>query len=350
MENSFRMPAEWESHSAIWLAWPHDTITFGSLNEQDKKLDEGRLVRVESKYMEMIKAIYETEKVKLLVLNQKMKDKVEKLLQNAGIDTAKIVFIITEYADVWIRDYGPTFVKNVAGEIAGVKWKYFSYGGKFPTLIKDNEVFLNLSHGVDWDMFQADIFMEGGAIEVNGKGVVLTTEECLLNSNRNPELNKEQTETHLKENLGASKVIWLKKGLENDHTDGHIDDIAKFVDANTILCAFEDDKLNPNFASLNENYQILQNNTDQDGQPFNLVKLPMPHMNYTDGMQAPVSYANFYIGNKTVLVPVYQDPNDEKALEIIKSHFPDRKIVGIDCRDIIYGGGAIHCITQQEPI
>src|SRR3989344_5388512 len=167
-----RMPAEWEPHSAIWLAWPHDTVTFGSLNEKDKKLDEGRLARVESKYAEMIKAIYQTEKVKLLVLNQEMKDKVEKLLQNAEVDTSKIFFIITEYADVWIRDYGPTFVKNYAGGVAGVKWKYFSYGGKFPTLTKDNEVFINLKEILDLELFQPDLFMEGGAIEVNGKGTL----------------------------------------------------------------------------------------------------------------------------------------------------------------------------------
>ncbi len=345
------MPAEWLPHKATWLAWPHDKITFGSLNELNEEYNSTRLGTVEERYVEIIKAIHLGEDVNLIVLNEEMENRVKEMLFKNNVDLSKINFYITQYADVWIRDYGPTFVKNKdTGEKVLIKWKYYSYGGKFPDLFKDNEVFLNLKKYADREMIQPDIFMEGGAIEVNGEGILLTTEECLLNPNRNPNLNKIEIENLLKENLGVNKIIWLTSGLTNDHTDGHIDDIAKFVNPNTILVAYEEDQNDENFKILDQNFKILENALDQDGKPFNLIKIPMPHMNYSDGRKAPASYANFYITNKVILVPIYNDPNDNKALEIIQSCFPDRKVAGIDCREIIYGGGAIHCITQQEPI
>ena len=344
MENTpknlgFTTPAEWAPHSAVWLAWPHDEITFPD-----------RVEKVEKTFVEIIQAIHQSEPVNLLVLDERMQSRVRELLEKAEVDVSKIFFYITTYADVWLRDYGPMYIKNfTTTEKAWVKWEYNAYN-KFPTLLRDNEVFLNIKYKLEGDMFKPGIVMEGGSIEINGVGALVTTEQCLLNPNRNPNLSKDKIEDYLKDYLGVSKIIWLPEGIINDHTDGHIDDVLKFVNANTILCGYEEDKNDPNFKILDENYKILENSTDQDGKPFNLIKLPMPHMDYDDGTKAPVSYANFYIGNTVVLVPTFNDSNDAKALSIIESSFPDKKIVGINCRDLIYGGGAIHCITCQEPV
>ncbi len=334
----FRMPAEWVPHKAVWLAWPHDTVTF-----------PGKVENVEKTFIEIIKAIHEGENVKLLVLNENMEERVKNLLKSADVDLSKVIFYITTYADVWIRDYGPIFITNPeTKEKAWVKWDYNAYG-KFPTLLKDNEVFLSLKDKVGGRMFKPGIIMEGGSIEINGEGTLITTEQCLLNTNRNPKLDRTQIEEFLKDNIGIKKIIWLKDGLVNDHTDGHIDDMVRFVNPSTIICGYEENQNDPNFKILDENYKILENSRDQDSKPLNLIKLPMPYLNYDDGTKAPASYANFYIGNKVVLVSIFKDPNDEKALSIIQSCFPDRKVIGIDSRDLIYGGGGLHCVTCQEP-
>ncbi len=335
------MPAEWEKHTATWLVWPNDDDYFGA-----------RIDKIKEIYLKIILALHTDELVKLLVLDQKMQDEVSALLVKNGTDLTKIIFYHNAYMDVWVRDYGPTFIK-IEKKIAWIKWHYDCYGGKFPELSPDNNIFLNLKDQIGFQMISVDMAMEGGAIEANGLGTILTTEECLI-LNRNIGKNKKDTEMVFKENLGATNIVWLNKGLVNDHTDGHIDEVARFVSPSKILCAFEEDKTDENYERLLENYKILENSFDQDGKKFEIIKLPMPHMYYDDGAKhnskkAPVSYANFYVGNKTVLVSLFGDKNDEKALSIIKSCFPDRNIVGIDCTDLIYGGGALHCITQQEP-
>ncbi|MFA6274420.1 MAG: agmatine deiminase family protein [Candidatus Paceibacterota bacterium] len=341
-KNKFMMPAEWEKHSATWLAWPNDDDYF-----------EDRIKNIEKIYLEIIKALHKDEFVKLLILNKEKEEKVKIMMQNEGIDLSKIIFYKAEYFDVWMRDYGPIFVKNKEKK-AWIKFTYDGYGEKFPELFPDNQVFLNLKDKIEEEMFLANFVLEGGAIESNGIGTLITTEECLL-SNRNKGKTKEENEIILKKLLGLEKIIWLPLGLLNDHTDGHIDEVARFVGPSKILCAYEDDEKNENYERLNKNYEILKNSTDQDGNKFEIIKLPMPHMVYDksskefNGKQAPVSYNNFYIGNKIVLVSIFNDINDEKALNIIQSCFPDKKVIGIDCRDLIYGGGAIHCITQQEP-
>ncbi len=340
-KNDFVMPAEWENHSATWLAWPNDDDYF-----------EDRMKHIEQIYLKIISVLHKDEQIKLLVLNDKVEEKVKALMKSSEIDLSKITFYQTEYVDVWIRDYGPTFVKN-KNEKKWVKWHYNGYN-KFPELLPDNEVFINLKDKIDFEMVDAgNISFEGGAIETNGLRTFLTTEECLI-ENRHVG-TKEEINFMLNKFLGATNVVWLNKGLINDHTDGHVDDIARFVAPSKILCAYEDSLEDENFERLSENFKILENSVDQAGNKFEIIKLPMPHMHYADGdknhhnMKAPVSYANFYIGNKAVLVPTFSDPNDEKAFSIIKSCFPEREVVGLDCRDLIYGGGAIHCITQQEP-
>ncbi|MFA5841023.1 MAG: agmatine deiminase family protein [Candidatus Paceibacterota bacterium] len=334
VENNFIMPAEWEKHSATWLAWPYDETTFPK-----------RVAIVEEKYCEIIKVLTETEKIELLVLDEKTKNRVKDIFSNLRIDLSQVNFHVSNYADVWIRDYGPVFLYGIDNSLAWIKAEYNAYGKAtdpfYADLLKDNDVFNSITP--IGEKFNLKMVLEGGSIEVDGQGNLITTEQCLLNSNRNPNLTKEQIEKNLKKYFGVKKIIWLKRGLTNDHTDGHVDDITRFVAPGKILTCYEDDTLDENYEILKENYEILSKLS------FEIIKLPMPHMNYDDGTKAPVSYANFYISNKVVLVPTFNDANDKRAFEIIKSCFPDHKIIGTDCRDIIYGGGALHCITQQQP-
>ncbi|MFA6515043.1 MAG: agmatine deiminase family protein [Candidatus Paceibacterota bacterium] len=342
-ELGFYMPAEWEKHSAVWLAWPYDDTTF-----------PGMVSDIEKIYCQIIKAIEDSEKVNLIVLNIKTQNKVEILLKSFGVNLNNVVFYTQEYADVWVRDYAPiTLLNKKSDNLAFVKWNYNAYGKKddpfFTDLLKDDVVFNNIISDIKYKVFKPDIVLEGGAIESNGEGVLMTTEQCLLNPNRNNELDKGRTEIYLKAYLGVENIIWLKDGLTNDHTDGHIDEIARFVSPDTIVCAYENDKKDLNFNILNDNFKILKNVKDQGGNKFKIIKLPMPHMNYNNGEKAPVSYTNFYIGNSVILMPIFNDPNDKKAVKIIKSLFKNHKIVEIDCSKIIYGGGGLHCITMQQP-
>jgi len=345
LKSGFFMPAEWEKHSAVWLVWPHDEITF----------PDGRIKKVEKIYVEIIKHLHESEDVELLVLNEKMKSNVTEMLARAGVDALKITLHITDYADVWIRDYGPTFIKNPeTRELAWIKWQYNAYNNKFPQLIKDNEVFFALRKDIDKRMFEPGILMEGGAIEVNGQGTALTTEQCLLS--RNPKLSKNEIEKLFKDYLGIKKIIWLKQGLPQDHTDGHMDELARFVSPNKILCAYEENQTDENFKILEANYQSLIKSTDNNNKPFEVVKLPVPHIIYDSNKpfeaegKAPASYTNFYIGNEVVLASVFKDVNDQRALETLQSCFPNHKVIPIDCSDVIYGGGGVHCMTQQQPV
>lgn len=350
------MPAEWELHSAVWLAWPHDITTFTQgINKAEKT------------FCDIIKAMEGSEKVELIVLDNIMQSRAEEMLKNSGVDLANVNFHRVVYTDVWTRDYAPIFLKKDVW----TKWQYNVYGKAnddpiyWTPLAKDNDVFNKIA--LPGKKFEPGIVLEGGAVDVNGQGTLLTTEQCLLNPNRNPNLNKTQIEQYLKDFLGVSKIIWLKRGLANDHTDGHIDDIARFVAPNKIVCAYENNETDENYSSLKDNFEILKNSTDQDGNPFEIIKLPMPHMWYEKGHtvhsatdsasklqrgepeKAAVSFANFYIGNKVILVPVFSDQNDSSALQTLQSCFPGRETIGINCGNIIYGGGTIHCMTQQQP-
>jgi agmatine deiminase len=335
---SYRMPAEWEPHSAVWLAWPYDEITFPD-----------RVEKAEAAFVKMLSAVHASEPAELLVLDEEMKERAQGMLSAADIDMTKINFHVTDYADVWLRDTGPIFVKNGSGNTVITKWIFNAWGNKFPELLKDAAIPEKIGGWKKLPVEEAGIIVEGGAIDVNGMGVCLTTEECLLNKNRNPGKTRADIEKHLGDYLGVRKTIWLGKGLVNDHTDGHIDEIARFVATDRIVCAFEDYPGDENYTALQSNYKTLTEASDADGRPFEVIRLPMPHVRYDDGSKAPVSYTNFYIGNEVVLAPVFNDENDREALEILRGCFPGREVVGIDCSDIIYGGGAIHCMTQQEP-
>ena len=338
-EDGFFMPAEWQPHSAIWLAWPYDQTTFPD-----------RVGKVEATYVQIIKEIHESEDVNLFVIDEPTKKKATGMLQQAGVNLDKVRFWVYDYADVWFRDYGPIFIKNPkTHELAMVHWAFNSWGDKYESLLKDKEIPDVINKELKLTYFKPGIVLEGGSIDVNGEGTLLTTEQCLLNSNRNPNLNKQQIEQYLMDYLGVRHFIWLKRGILGDDTDGHIDDIARFVNSTTVVCAFENNLDDPDYEALKENYELLCKSTDQDGKPLKIVKLPMPKAESVEGYRLPASYANFYIGNTKVLVPIFNHPNDVKALETLQELFPDRKVVGIDCRDLVYGFGTLHCISQQQP-
>jgi len=335
---SYRMPAEWEPHSAVWLAWPYDEITFPD-----------RVEKAEAAFVQILAAVNKSEDAELLVLDEEMRKRAHGMLAEAGIDMARINFHLTDYADVWLRDTGPIFVKDESGKTVITKWVFNSWGNKFPELLKDAAIPGKIGEWKDIPIEEPQIIIEGGAIDVDGAGMCLTTGQCLLNRNRNPGKSKADIEKYMEEYLGVKKTVWLKEGLLNDHTDGHIDELARFVAPGRIVCAFEDDPDDENFGILGDNYRTLTEATDLDGRPFELIRLPMPHVRYDDGTKAPVSYTNFYIGNTVVLVPTFNDENDGKALGILRDCFPGREVTGIDCSNIIYGGGAVHCMTQQQP-
>jgi agmatine deiminase len=337
-ELGFSMPAEWEKHDAIWLAWPYDPTTFPD-----------RVERVESTYVQIVKEIHESEDVNLFVTDEAAKEKAIELFRQVNIDLSKVHFYVFNYADVWFRDYGPVFVRNPHHELAMIHWDFNSWGEKYETLLKDKEIPDIINQKMTLRCFKPGIVLEGGSIDINGKGTLLTTEQCLLNTNRNPHLDKQKIQRFLSEYLGVNHFIWLKRGILGDDTDGHIDDLARFVNPTTIVCAYQEDTSDQDYAVLKENYEILSKSLDQDGNKLNIIKLPMPKVVSDYGEPLPASYTNFYIGNTKVLVPIFDHENDSKALTILQGLFPTRKVVGIRCVDLVYGFGTIHCISQQQP-
>ncbi|WP_394339996.1 agmatine deiminase family protein [Methanoculleus sp. UBA208] len=335
--SGYRMPAEWEAHDAVWLSWPHDRETFPDL------------AAVEGIYVEIIAALRGSETVDLLVTDEKMRTRIVAMLEEEGVDTGGVRFHPADYADVWFRDYGPAFLVNPrTGSLAMVNWMFNAWGEKYTELMGDTRIPLIMNRDLELPLFTPGIVLEGGSVEVNGCGTVITTEACLLNPNRNPHLSREEIEAYLEAYLGAGHVIWLKQGIAGDDTDGHIDDIVRFVNPTTVLCALEENEDDENYAVLQENYEILAASADQDGNPLTVIPLPMPGR-VGGAERLPASYANFYIGNTVVLVPVFKHPNDEIALARIRQAFPDREVVGIDCTAMVEGLGAIHCISQQQP-
>jgi agmatine deiminase len=337
-EQGFYMPAEWEKHDAIWLAWPYDPTTFPN-----------RVERVEATYVQIIKEIHLSESVNLFVTCETVKEKVTKLIKEADIDLNRVNFFVFDYADVWFRDYGPIFIKNNKHELAMVHWDFNSWGEKYDTLLKDKQIPNVINQKMALKCFKPGIVLEGGSIDVNGKGTLLTTEQCLLNSNRNPHLKRKEIEQFLSEYLGVTNFIWLKSGILGDDTDGHIDDLARFVNENTIVCGFQEDQNDVDYNTLKENYDTLCQATDQDGKKMRIVKLPMPKVISDNDERLPASYTNFYIGNKKVLVPIFDHENDARALSVLQGLFPMHKVVGIRCDDLVLGFGTIHCISQQQP-
>lgn len=340
----YRMPAEWESQKAVWLSWPHNVEWWGS-----------EVSRVEQGYGRWVEALSAGQEVNVLVPNTKVKKRACDVLQEYDVLTSNLHFYSIKTGEIFIRDYGPTFVVNdITRQKAMVSWEFNAWGGKYENSIRDTTVPDKMNRYLKLPVFRPGIVMEGGAIDVNGCGTVLTTESVLLNPNRNPQLSKYELEKYLCDYLGVSNVLWLNEGLFGDDTDGHIDDIARFVNPTTVLCAFEEDPSDVNFSRLHENYRRLVGFRDQSGELLNIIRVPMARVDaqehlHTGSSRKPASYLNFYIGNSAVVVPTFQDENDGRALEIIGRYFHDRKIVGIDCVDMVKDGGTLHCASQQEP-
>jgi agmatine deiminase len=334
----FHMPAEWEPHDAVWLSWPHNKNSFPRLNE------------VEEAYFEFIKAVHTSERIELFVPTAVIHRKVRGRLREAGTDLTQINLHTSDYSDVWIRDYGPTFLVNPAlKKTAIVHWDFNAWGEKYEDQIDDGRIPLSINRRLCLPIFTPGIVLEGGSIDVNGKGTVLTTRACLLNPNRNPSLSADQIEERLREYLGIEKVIWLNEGVVGDDTDGHIDDIARFVGPSTVVCAYETDIADANYPALHDNYEILRQSCDQSGKPLTVLKLPMPAPVMDGDERYPASYTNFYIGNSVIIVPIFKDPHDTEALQIIQELFPERKVIGINARAMVEGFGTFHCGTQQQP-
>ena len=334
----YRMPAEWEPHRATWLSWPHNLDTWP---------DE--LAEVEHTMALAAKALATGEAVYINVNNLDQERHVRTVLDEAGV-RGEVRFFHIPTNDAWIRDHGAIFVVDDEGGLAATSWRFNSWGEKYPPWDNDNAASDKMAAALGVRTFDGGMILEGGAIDVNGAGVLLTTESCLLNPNRNPSLSKDDIEQRLQSMLGVRQVVWLGDGIVGDDTDGHIDDITRFVGERTIVTAVEADTSDDNYRALQENLERLQALRDDSGRPCEIIHLPMPRPVYIRGERMPASYANFYIGNRVVLMPAYDDPADDVALAILKTCFPDRDIVPISCRTLIWGQGAFHCLTQQVPL
>jgi len=330
------MPAEWERQAAVWLAWPHDPLTFPDLKA------------VETAYCALVRTLAEGERVELLVVPDRAR-RVAQDLAAAGVRTRNVRLRPFAYADVWFRDYGPTCVVNrPAASLALVNWTFNAWGGKYPELLGDNGIPEHMQRWLDLPVFTPGIVLEGGSIDVDGNGTLLTTEQCLLNPNRNPGLRRRDIEDRLEAYLGVRRIIWLGQGIAGDDTDGHIDDIARFVGPRTVVIAHEPDPADANHHILEDNRRRLATARDAQGRPLTIVRLPMP-ASIEAGAPLPASYTNFLIANASVLVPLFGVPQDTEALSTLAGLFPGRRIVGIDCRAMVAGLGTLHCISQQQP-
>jgi agmatine deiminase len=337
----YRFPAEWEKHEATWLTWPHKEASW-----------PGKINTIYKPYCEFIKLVATGEKVRINVNDEVTKAFAVKKLEEVGADMTQIEFYFHPSNDAWCRDHGPAFLINPAAEQKKVvvDWGYNAWGDKYPPYDLDDVIPTLIGDHFGLPVFNPGIVMEGGSVEFNGAGTILTSRSCLLNENRNPNLSQAQIEQYLMECYGALQVLWVTDGIVGDDTDGHIDDTVRFVNPNTVLTVVESNPLDENYQLLQENLKELKEMRLINGMPLNIIELPMPSPVIHEDTRLPASYANFYIANAAVIVPTFRDVNDDKALEIIRSVFPDRQVVGIDSTDIIWGLGSFHCLSQQEPL
>ncbi|HVG30068.1 MAG TPA: agmatine deiminase family protein [Pyrinomonadaceae bacterium] len=335
-ELGFRMPAEWHPHTATWLAWPKDPETFVE-----------RVPQAEEAFLKIISALAPNEIVNLLVDDETAERAVAARFSFPGAENVR--FVRLETVDSWIRDYGPNFLIDDRGRLAYNDWIFNAWGDKYDSLKHDDAIPKKLEPILGVPRFEPGIVMEGGAIDVNGAGCVLTTEQCLLNPNRNPHLSRGDIEHYLRDYLNAAKVVWLGEGIVGDDTDGHVDDIARFTDEATIVCAVEDDPADENYELLQDNLRRLSLATDAEGRPFRVVPLPMPGVVEGRDGRLPASYANFLIANAVVLAPVFNHANDARAVETLQSLFPARRVTPVPASDLVWGMGTVHCLSQQQP-
>lgn len=338
-KEGYAMPAEWEPHEATWISWPHP----------EGSSFPGAYQRVIPTFVKMAQAIAESEIVRINVKDAAQENQVKALLKGAPPERLEFFHVATN--EPWCRDHGPIFVKRKqTPSLAAIDFGFNAWGYKLSPFEEDDAAATLMGEKLGLPVFDAGEFIfEGGSIDVNGAGTALTTESCLLNPNRNSHLNRQEIEQQIRDYLGVAKILWLGDGIEGDDTDGHVDDITRFVNADTVVTVIEEDEEDPNYEPLQVNYERLLGMSLADGSPLHVIKLPMPARIARDGQRLPASYANFYIANTVVLMPAYQDTNDAWAASVLKEAFPTRTIVPIDCRELIWGLGAFHCLTQQQP-
>jgi agmatine deiminase len=333
----YRMPAEWEPHAATWLSWPRrEGISFP--DSFDRVLPVLRA---------MVAALIESEQVCINVCNDAHETEAHQILQ--GLPMERISFHLIPTNEPWCRDHGPIFLtRDLDPKLAIVDWDYNAWGNKYPPFKLDEVVPTHVADILKLPIFYPRMILEGGSIEVNGAGALLTTESCLLNPNRNPQLRRGEIEQRLRDYLGVREIFWLGDGIAGDDTDGHIDDLARFVSEHTVVAVIEEDRGDENYEPLQENLvRLREMKIGKD--KIEIVTLPMPKKIVREGLRLPASYANFYISNSCVLLPTFADPNDETALAVLQKLFPSRRVIGIDCRELIWGLGTFHCLTQQQP-
>jgi agmatine deiminase len=336
----YYFPAEFHPHVATWLSWPHKEASW-----------PGKIDSIYPQYCQFIRYLAESEIVRINVNDDAMKAFAMIHLRAAGVNLDKVEFFIHPTNDAWCRDHGPAFLINPLAEQKKVivDWNYNAWGGKYPPFDKDDIIPTLIANHFQLPVYHPGIIMEGGSVEFNGKGTLLTSACCLLNENRNPHLKKEQLETYLQDFYGVEQILWVDEGIVGDDTDGHIDDTVRFVNEDTVLTVVENNKQDENYELLQQNLRQLQQMRLLNGKQLNVIELPMPDAVIFEDQRLPASYANFYISNKHVIVPVYNCDNDDKALQIISDCFKDREVVGIDSTEIIWGLGSFHCLSQQEP-
>lgn len=335
----FRMPAEWEPQTAIWLSWPHKRASW-----------PGQFRPIPYVFAGIVTQISRFEEVRINCAAA-LQPRAKRLCAKAGADMTKVTFYDHPTNDAWCRDHGPIFVRNdQTREIAVTDWVHTAWGGKYPPYDLDNTIPPLVAKKLKLRRFENDMVLEGGSIEVNGRGLLLTSEQCLLNPNRNPQLTREQIEQNLRDYLGVKTVLWVGEGIVGDDTDGHIDDITRFYRADGFITCVESNRRDPNHKLLAENLERLKGFRTPQGKKFSVVELPMPKPFAFQGQQVPASYANFLIINGAVLVPTFrQKKRDAEACAIIGACFPGREIIPIDCYELIWGLGTLHCISQQQP-
>lgn len=340
---AFRMPAEWEPHEATWIAWPHETSDW-----------PGKFQPVAWVYGEFVRKVSRVEKVRILIDRERV-DGARRVLEKSGAVMEAVEFFPCPTNRSWTRDYCPIFVQDASGSVSILNW-HFNAWAKYSNWKQDDAAPDFLARKLRMRQSKPvyngrRLVLEGGSIDVNGAGTMLTTEECLLSEvqARNPSMTREEMEAVFAEHLGIRKVLWLKNGIAGDDTHGHVDDLARFVGPHTVVIAVEGNESEANYEPLQENLRLLRRMTDQDGAKLRVVPLPMPRPVWFDGQRLPASYANFYIANGLVLVPTFNDPADRVALTALAKVFPDREVCGIHCVDLVLGLGTLHCMTQQQP-
>lgn len=343
----YHLPAEWEPHEATWIGWPHNLTDW-----------PGRFTPIPWVYSEIVRKLVAAEAVRILVQSKAHEDRARKILRRAGIDLGCVQFFRFPTDRGWTRDFGPIFLKRSESpdQIAIIRFRFNAWA-KYPEWRKDDAIPARAARTLKLPLLAAslagrDIVLEGGSIEVNGQGTLLTTEECLLDPEiqvRNPGLSREGIEAALRQNLGVRNILWLGRGIAGDDTHGHVDDLCRFVNPKTVVLCSEDYAGDPNYAVLKENRERLEGMRLEDGSRIEVVPLPMPAPLHFEGQRLPASYANFYIANAAVLVPTFNDPNDRIALGTLAELFTDRPVVGIHAVDLVWGLGTLHCLTQQQP-